>query len=227
MIAQEIINPIVPVLHPTDSIGRALELMQEYRIGQLVLTDADQYKGIISEDALMDYANDELPLAHVMPQHEGVFALNHQHAYELLQVSNQHDLQVLPVVEEESMRFLGTILINDLLTRFADSLGIQEKGAVVVLKMTNRDYSLSEVSRLIETNNTRILSSFFVGNSSTDGYDVPNDARLTLKLNRTDIMPVLATLERFGYDIEATYANSAIDSPDQERLANLMRYLSI
>ena len=226
MIAQEIINPIVPLLHPNDNIGRALELMHEYRVGQLVLAEDGQYRGIISEDALLDYDSDDLPLADVMPQHQETFVRAHQHAYELLQISNQHELQVLPVVEDETNRFLGTILVSELLTRFADSLGIQETGAVVVLKMSNRDYSLSEVSRLIETNNTRILSSFFVGNTNS-GYDMPKDARLTLKLNRTDIMPVLATLERFGYDIEATYANANADSPDQERLANLMRYLSI
>ena len=55
---------------------------------------------------------------------------------------------------------------------------------------------------------------------------MPDKSRLTLKLNRRDITPVVSTLERFGYQFEAAFANAPIESIDQERLDLLMRYLN-
>ena len=51
-------------------------------------------------------------------------------------------------------------------------------------------------------------------------------SRLTLKLNRRDITPLVSTLERFGYTIESAFANVPIESVDQERYDALMRYLN-
>jgi len=36
----------------------------------------------------------------------------------------------------------------------------------------------------------------------------------------------VATLERFGYDVEEAHANDPIESVDQERLDMLLRYLA-
>ena len=49
MLAAELIDPMLPALKPTDSVGQALDWMQEHRIGQLVLIDQTEYRGIISE----------------------------------------------------------------------------------------------------------------------------------------------------------------------------------
>jgi acetoin utilization protein AcuB len=131
-------------------------------------------------------------------------------------------LDIVPVVNEHK-NVTGTILVRDLVERFVSELGIQEKGAVVVLKIAERDYSLSEISRLIESNGTKVLSSYY---SSSESLHPADASLLTLKLNRTNINPVIATLERFGYDIEEAHANDPIESVDQERLDMLLRYLA-
>jgi hypothetical protein len=55
---------------------------------------------------------------------------------------------------------------------------------------------------------------------------MPDRSRLTLKLNRRDITPVISTFERFGYRIEAAFANAPVESIDQERLDSLLRFLN-
>jgi acetoin utilization protein AcuB len=98
-----------------------------------------------------------------------------------------------------------------------------ERGAIVEIKIAQRDYSLAEVSRLIESNGVKIISSYYhtpqVGDVITDSY-------LTLKLNQSDIAASLATLERFGYNITGVYAHDPIENIDQERLDSLLRYLA-
>jgi hypothetical protein len=88
--------------------------------------------------------------------------------------------------------------------------------------MAERDYSLAEISRHTEANGVKIRSSY---------YTVPpagsnEEPSLTLKLNRTDIMSLVATFERFGYNIQSVHASDPILSSDQERLDMLMRYLA-
>jgi acetoin utilization protein AcuB len=222
MLAASLMNPMIPTLKLTDSVSTALDWMQDYQTQQLIVAEDDHYKGIVSESVLMDNPDDTTLLSNIIRQHEDVYATEDQHVYELLRIINQYGLRVLPVMSSEGT-LVGTILVGELLERFADVLGVQEKGAVLVLKVTERDYSLSEISRLIESNGTKVISSYYASSAT---YDNPDDARLTLKLNRTNINPIVATLERFGYFIEEAHANDPIASIDQERLDMLLRYLA-
>ena len=222
MLAATLINPMIPILKLTDSVSTALDWMDEFRTKQLVVSDLGVYKGIVSEDILFDVVDSSELLSRIIIQHQDIFASEDQHPYELLRLVNQFGLLIIPVVHEDKT-VIGSILVSDLIENFVNELGVQEKGAVIVLKVAERDYSLSEVSRLIESNGTKILSSYY---SSSESSHPLNDSKLTLKLNRTHITPIVATLERFGYDVEEAHANDPIESVDQERLDMLLRYLA-
>lgn len=221
MLAAELIDPMLPVLKPSDSVGQALDWMQEHRVGQLVLMGQGEYRGIVSEDLLLDVADDEQPLSEVMRLFEQTFVLEDQHLFEVLSVVTKQQMEVVAVLTE-GREFVGTISVNELLKHFAQELGVQDAGAILILNLNERDYSLSEISRLVESNNVKIISSIF----SSAAYGMPDRSRLTLKLNRRDITPVISTLERFGYQIEAAFANAPVESIDQERLDSLLRYLN-
>ena len=221
MLAAELIDPMLPALKSSDSVGQALDWMQEHRVGQLVLTGQGEYRGIVSEDILLDVADDQQPLSSVMRLFEQTFVLEDQHLFEVLSVVIQQQMQVVAVLTE-GREFVGTISVNELLKHFAQELGVQDPGAILILNLNERDYSLTEISRLVESNNVKIISSHF----SSAAYGMPDRSRLTLKLNRRDITPVLSTLERFGYQIEAAFANTPVESIDQERLDSLLRYLN-
>lgn len=221
MLAAELIDPMLPALKPTDTVGQALEWMQEHRIGQLVLTDLGEYRGLISEDLLLDVPDEDRPLRDVMQLHEQVFALEGQHLFELLRLITDNQLDVLAVVGEGN-EFLGTISATELLRQFSQDLGAQEVGAIVVLTLDERDYSMAEISRLVESNNVKIISSYF----SSSAIGSPARSQLTLKLNRQEVVSVISTLERFGYQIDGVFASAPIENIDQERLDSLLRYLN-
>lgn len=222
MLASTLINPIIPTLKLTDSVGMALDWMDEFRVSQLIVTEGNSYKGIVSEDILLDLPNQSEAIDKIMLQYTDVFATEDQHPYELIRLVNQYNLTIIPVVGEDK-ELRGSIPVSDLMEQFAAELGVQEKGAIIVLKIAERDYSLSEISRLIESNGVKVLSSYY---SSSESAHPLEESRLTLKLNRTHITPVIATLERFGYEIEEAHANDPIDNVDQERLDMLLRYLA-
>lgn len=221
MLAAELIDPMIPALKPGDTVADALDWMQEHHLTQLAVVDINQYMGIVSEDLLLNLPDDQRPIADVMRLAEGVFVLENQHLLEMIAQINEHRLDVLAVLNSAS-EFIGTASAAELLRQFARDLGIQEAGAILVLALDEQDYSMAEISRLVESNNVKIVSSYY----SSAAYGMVDKSRLTLKLNRRDITAVVSTLERFGYTIDAAFASAPIDSIDQERLDALLRYLN-
>lgn len=221
MLAKDFINPMLPVLKSTDTVGKAIDLMEEYRIGQLPIVNELEYRGLINQDILIN-ADEDLPLLALQPEFGEVVVTENQHILEILAITQKHDLQAVVVLDEEQ-KFAGTISVNELLNQFSKNLGIQELGAILEIAVENRSYSLSEISRLIESNNTKIISSYYTsGSFSEDSKDI-----LTLKLNRQDITSVVATLARYEYDIVGAYNFEAIETPDRERYDMLMKYLEM
>lgn len=221
MTIAEIINHDLPILKPSDTVGNALNWMEENRIGQLVVVDAGKYVGIVSEEILMDY-DEDMQLTDVMLQFSEISLFDYQHIYESLGLISKYSLQVIGIIDEEES-FVGIITASEVYTKFGELLGSQEPGAVLVISIKNRDYSLAEISRLVESDNAKILSSYFTGNT----YLNNESASLTLKINRESITSIVATLERFGYIVEASYAHEPVESIEQERYNMLMKYLSV
>jgi signal-transduction protein with cAMP-binding, CBS, and nucleotidyltransferase domain len=226
MTIAEIINHDLPVLKPSDTVENALNWMEENRIGQLVVVDERKYAGIVSEEILMGY-DENMKLTDVMLQFSEISLFDYQHIYESLGLISKYNsggipLQVIGVIDEEE-NFVGIITASEVYTKFGELLGSQEPGAVLVISIKNRDYSLAEISRLVESDNAKILSSYFTGNTFLNN----ESANLTLKINRENITSIVATLERFGYTVEASYAHEPVESIEQERYNMLMKYLSV
>jgi acetoin utilization protein AcuB len=221
MLAAELIDPMLPALKPTDTVADALDWMQEHHLNQLVVADGGLYMGIVSEDLLLNLPDDQRPIDEVMRLAESIAAHENQHMLELIALVCEHRLDVLAVLNEAG-EFMGTASTTELLRQFARDLGIQENGAILVLALDEHDYSLTEISRLVESNNMKITSSYY----TSAAYGMADHSRLTLKLNRRDITAVVSTLERFGYTIDAAFASVPIDSFDRDRLDALMRYLN-
>ncbi|MFN4145764.1 MAG: CBS domain-containing protein [Runella sp.] len=220
MLAEELINPTTPTLTPLDSVGRAVDLMDELGFRQLALVENEVYKGLLSEDTLLNFADDTQLLSELNLPPNPVHAHHSQHIYEVMGIANQYQLDTVPVLDEDKL-YAGSILVSDMIAKFTDLLGTQEKGAILIIKIKSYDYSMSEISRLIEANNTKIISSYFLGSEN----DIFGEATLTLKLNRTNVSAVIATLERFGYDIAGVFGQESYEHPDQHRLNLLLRYL--
>jgi acetoin utilization protein AcuB len=220
MIAKELINFNIPSLKISDSIEKAIDLMDFYKVQQLVLADNENYLGLISLRMMENQIDPTNLLIDLLPEYPNTFANEGQHVIELLNIVQQNNIEVIGVVDQD-FSFLGSITKADLIFQFSNLLG-NELGAILVLAINDRDYSLAEIARLVESNDTKILSCFY---SKPTNFESQNT--LTIKLNRLEIGRVVATLERFGYEIVASYANEPIESVEKERYDMLIKYLEM
>lgn len=221
MVAADLINEMIPPLKSQDSVKKALNWMDAFRITQLPIVENNVYKGIITEDMLYEINNPDATIDAIEPLYEDVFVGEDQHFYDVMRLATDHNLRIIAVVDLSNI-FVGVITVRDTLSAFARTFANQSAGAILVMSMNYRDYSLAHISRLIEENNTKILSSYV----DTDPYDT-NLIKLTLKLDKTELTPILATLERFEYRVIAKFQENPDADIQKERLDMFFRYFDI
>jgi acetoin utilization protein AcuB len=221
MIAEELINHMLPPLKPTDEAGKAIAWMEEFRCNQLPVLDGGKFLGFILEEIILE-RNDltkKLSDLELVGAHCRVIA--DAHFYEVLKMAGDNKLQMVAVVND-LQQYEGVITVADIMVSFAQTAAVQMPGSILVLSMDLTDYSLAELARLVEENNAKILSSTMAEDPLDKGK-----IKLTIKINQEDLSRITATLERFGYRIIASYHNAHNEEPNKDRLDMLMRYLNI
>ncbi len=222
MTALELINYNIPFLKPTDTVESALEMMDDLRLEQMVYSDGNQYLGLFNYSFLQSVTKSDSLLTAIQPDHVHSHLNQNKHIIEVVNLVQAFDIQVVAVLDD-ALNYKGSIQLSDLMQKFIQLLGNEENGAIILLAIKKLDYSLSEISRLVESNDAKILSSYY----RTIVNEEVNQNILTLKLNTQDISRVVATFERFGYTILETFANDPIESVEKERYDMLIKYLEI
>ena len=220
MHAIDLISTEIPPLRPGDTVARAMDWMEEFKVRHLPVVEGKRLLGLVHDDALVD-RND--PKAEVKPLVEGVeipFVRGSQHVYDVMKLMNERDLSVVPVLDDMG-EYLGAVSEHAALKKLAEVTNIREPGSVVVLEMNQNDYSLQEIARIVEGNDARVLS--------MHSLSLPGSVRMevTLKINREDISDILSTFERFEYQVKHTFQGSRFHDDLRGRFDALMRFIDL
>ena len=143
-----------------------------------------------------------------------------QHLFDIIEVLEKNSLSIVPVIENDN-KYFGVITIEKLIHTIAKSVTIQSIGGIIVLEMNSRDYTLTEIASIVESYNTKILSSYVISNPNSTKID------LTLKLDKEDISAIVKDFERRGYQVSASFKNdNTSDDQSIERYESLLRFLN-
>ena len=220
MTLQELTNPNFQPISEGISTQKALQWLEELQCKTLPLVDGEGFfKGLVSENTLLELWDEQVDWERVYLQYNETYIYENQHWQEAIRLLQNTEMIVVLTKEGQ---YLGVVQAQDILKKLASMYSFQEEGAILVLAVNQLDYSLSEISRLVETNNAKILHLF-----SEILPQEPYRIILTLKINQVDITRIVATFERFGYEILAKFHQALVfDDLEQDRLGLLMKYLS-
>jgi len=219
MQASKLISSSLVALHPDDDGDKALSLMDDLRVNHLAVVRNSFYLGILSEKEILSWDKTDEFIDDHLAELTAPSVIGSQHLFDILQTVELNNLSIIPVLNEEK-HYLGAITNRKLLYTIAKSTGVQSIGGMLVLQMRENDYCMSEIARIIESNNTKILSSYITS--------IPNAQmmELTLKLNKVDITAIVRDFERFDYTITASYNRDSQEDDFLERYESLMRFLN-
>ena len=94
-------------------------------------------------------------------------------------------------------------------------------GGIIILEMALKDYTMSQIAQIMESDGAHILS------ASVSASSNPQRIEVTIKIDKIDISRILAGLYRYNYNVIASYNQSEHSDDLQNRYDSLMNYLSI
>ncbi len=220
MIGKDLIREEIAPLDIDSRGNSAINKMMELNLSALPVVENKIFKGIITELSLKDMAFPEESIRSLQLEKPLVVANEGDHFLEIVHKMKKYGTGLLPIVGENGV-YIGTIHQNSLLKYIADINAFKDPGGIIVLEMNSSDYSLVEISQIIEAEGARVLATYVEVN--------PESRRLTLtiKVNKLEIETILLAFGRYEYEIKASFRREDETEYLQERYDSLMNYLNI
>jgi Mg/Co/Ni transporter MgtE len=219
MLAASITAQGFPLLHLEDKVSFALQCMEDFDVQELAVVKEDYFLGVVQKADLLD--TDEAATIMVLSdQLKKIMISDTAHFLTALDLFSKHELSILPVLNEqqECIGMIPQKSLNDALAKF---LGVESPGAIIVLSVAPYQYSLAEMSRLVESNNAQIvqLNSYY---DETNGSII-----ITLKINKDEAQSIIATFQRYDYELVQYFGKTPLHNDIEAHYHHLMNYLDV
>ena len=205
-------------LSPKDNIGVAIALFESFNIDFLPIVEEGILIGCLPAD--FNLLTEEKTLIRECLNDSELFYVNrNDNLIDALRILGINDSNTVFVINNNN-QYLGYITQYDVLSSLSNTPFFNELGGVIIIKKPLKDYSISEISQIVESENGKIL-----GILITDFID--DDVVLTVKINRMRLGTIEASLKRFGYIILDSYHENKNIDDLQNRYNYLMSYLNV
>ncbi|MCB0735951.1 MAG: CBS domain-containing protein [Bacteroidetes bacterium] len=210
-----------PIIKESDNIDRVSEVAFEFDVFHVPIVKGEKYVGLLPFDILseldiledkkiLEFRNDLLPIS--IKESDFVFSA--------IKPIADMELTLMPVVDENE-KLIGVIRNIDIIKYLSQTISLSEPGSFITLMVNQRDYNLQEISRIVESNNAKVLSLYLEPTNETD------EMLVTLKIDRKIISHILATFNRFGYQYLAHSGFEEHNNDLLDRYRLLMKMMNI
>ncbi len=221
MLAKDLLSEVVPALRTSDTGLDALGWMETFRVSHLPIVNNRVFLGLISDSDIYDFNAADEPLGNHQLSLMQPYVFGHQHIYDVIEIAARLKLTLVPVLNPDK-EYMGVVTQNELLLRFSELIAANTPGGIVEIEVSPRDYSLSEIARIVEDSDSKILSLYVSQVNSSD------QLKITIKLNRVDAHGVINSFDRYGYRVSATYiGETQLDDTTRRNYDSLMKYLDV
>ncbi len=219
MIASQLISDIVTPIKTSETGASAINHMAVYHVRHLPIVNNEHFLGLISEEEIYDNETDEAVGSYRLSMIRPYCRMD-EHIFEVMQKMALYKLTLIPVLDNNDV-YKGAVVLEDLLTFYAESFSFKEPGSILVVETPKRDYSLSEIARIAESENANILASFVTINHQNSRLSI------TLKVDIMEVSRLVRAYERYDYYVLGKFTENEYEDTLQSRYESLMKYLDI
>ncbi len=142
------------------------------------------------------------------------------HVLEALREFMKSGEEHLPVVDDSGF-YLGMCHLKDVQHHVQQTMGLVEAGSMLVIQSTIQNYSLVDVAKIVESNQAKLLSIF------VSTHPDSNQIEITMTLNVSEINDIVATFNRFNYQVNYSSSSTVHSKFLKERFDSFMHFLEI
>jgi Mg/Co/Ni transporter MgtE len=138
---------------------------------------------------------------------------------DVLEVFAKNHTNLVPVLDENNT-YVGYYEIEDIMKFFHETPFLKEPGGIIVVKKGVLDYSMSQITQIIESNNGKLLG-LFISEADVESVEV------TLKITLGAMNEIIQTFRRYNYEIISEHQEDNYINNLKERSDYLDKYLNI
>ena len=212
-----VINDIKPLL-VSDKISDLKLLFNELTYSHIPIENNGVYMGCISETDAHCFEGAKT-ISDCNYAIEGFFVRPQTIWLDVLEAFAQNDSNIMPILGENN-KYLGYYELNDIIHLFNETPFFAEPGGILVVEKGVNDYSFSEISQIVESNDAKLLGAFV---SKADGDLV----RVTLKVGSGSLNEIIQTFRRYSYIIISGHEDDSYIESLKKRSQYLDKYLNM
>lgn len=214
---QYIINDIKP-FDLTTKVSEVQNAFNQLPYSHIPVTKNGEFVGTISENDIHCYEADKT-LETYQYSLESFHVKKHTNWLDILEAFALNSSTVMPVLTEKH-DYIGYYELSDIMNIFNDTPFLGEAGGIIVVEKGVTDYSFSEISQIVESNDAKILGLFI--------SKMENDiAQITIKIGHTGMNAIVQTFRRYSYNVVSNHEEDRFIEDLKKRSDYLDKYLNM
>ncbi len=201
-----------------ETIAEVQNFFEEVSFSHFSVLNEGVYIGSIASDDVETFDYDK-KVADYKYTLEGFFARKNMIWLDVLEVFAKNHSNIVPVLGEDNA-YLGYYELEDIVKFFHETPFLKEQGAVIVVEKNAIDYSMGQITQIVESNNGKLLG-LFVSNATADKIQV------TIKITLGSMNDIIQTFRRYNYEIVSEHQEDNYINNLRERSDYLDKYLNI
>lgn len=217
----EITNYITNDFRPIDSqetIASVQDFFADVNFSHFPVLENDTFIGSIASDDVETFDTDKKAIDYKYTL-ERFFARKSMLWLDVLEVFAKNHTNTVPVIDENNT-YIGYYEMEDIMKFFQETPFLKEQGGIIIVQKGLLDYSMGQITQIIESNNGKILGCFI---SEADLENV----QITVKIGVGPMNEIIQTFRRYNYEIISEHQEDAYINSLKERSDYLDKYLNI
>ncbi|MEQ6123545.1 CBS domain-containing protein [Pseudotenacibaculum sp. MALMAid0570] len=202
-----------------NSIKEAQKLFKGFPITHIPIVENGQLLGCISESDTQTIEDNSASISEHSHLIDFFFADENITLLELIKLFADNDCNMMPALNKEK-QYLGYFELSDVLDAFASSPFLYNNGVEIVASKSKKEYSASEISQIVESNNGKLLGMYISSETS-------ETTQVTVKISSEDINEVIQTFRRYNYNIVSLHQDDFYLQDLKDRSDYLQKYLDM
>lgn len=215
---KDYINVDFKPLQSSDTISEVQDFFLELTFSHFPVMDEGIYIGSIAADDVETFDADKTVIDYRYTL-EGFFVRSTDIWLDVLEVFAKNHTNIVPVLDE-SNQYIGYYELEDIMKFFHETPFLKEPGGIIIVKKGVIDYSMSQITQIVESNNGKLLGLFI---SEADVESV----QITMKISLGAMNDIIQTFRRYNYEIISDHQEDNYINNLKERSDYLDKYLNI
>ena len=212
------LNNDFKALNSQETIADVQDFFADVSYSHFSVVEEGIYIGCIAADDIDTFDSDKKIIDYKYAL-EGFFARKSMIWLDVLEVFAKNHSNVVPVLDEEN-KYSGYYELEDIVRFFHETPFLKEQGGIIIVEKSMDDYSMSQITQIIESNNGKLLG-LFISEATA------NKVQITIKIAMGGMNEIIQTFRRYNYEIMSEHQEDNYLNSLKERSEYLDKYLNI